>query len=43
MRKAAETVMEHTAGATPLLRAEGLVERGDDEQILKNGLPNEMQ
>ena len=41
--KAAETVMEHTAGATPLLRAEGLVERGDDEQILKNGLPNEMQ
>jgi len=41
--KAAEIVMEHAAAGIPLERAAGLVERSDDEQQLKNGLPDVMQ
>ena len=41
--KAAETVMEHASNGIPLARAAGLNERADDEQILKNGLPDLMQ
>jgi hypothetical protein len=36
--KAAEIVMEHAASGIPLTRAAGLVQRAEDEQILKNGL-----
>lgn len=38
--KAAETVMAHTADGIPLERAAGLVERSEDVQALKNGLPD---
>lgn len=36
--KAAELAMQKTSDGLPLERAEGLVERGEDEQILKQGL-----
>lgn len=41
--KAAEIAMERTADGIPMMRAEGLLERGEDEAALKNGLPDMMQ
>jgi hypothetical protein len=41
--KGAEIAMEHVAGATPLVRAEGLLERSSDTNTLQNGLPDTMQ
>src|SRR5208337_4403217 len=41
--KGAEIAMEHVAGSTPLIRAEGLLERGTDKNDLQNGLPDTMQ
>jgi len=38
--KAAEIVMQHTADGIPLARAAGLVERAEDVDALKNGLPD---
>ena len=40
--KAAEIAMQKTADGIPLERAMGLTERGSDEAILKNGLPDQM-
>jgi hypothetical protein len=40
--KAAEIAMQHTADGIPLTRAEGLLERSDDENVLRNGLPDQM-
>jgi hypothetical protein len=37
--KITEIAAEHMAGAIPLERAEGLVSRDQDEQILRNGIP----
>jgi hypothetical protein len=38
--KAAETVMQHAADGIPLERAAGLLEREEDKNALKNGLPD---
>lgn len=40
---AAKIVMEHAADGIPLERAAGLVERGEDVDALKNGLPDMTQ
>jgi hypothetical protein len=41
--KAAETVMAHASNGIPLSRAAGLVERAEDVDALKNGLPDQTQ
>jgi len=38
--KITEIAAEHMAGAIPLERAEGLVERNQDQQFLRNGVPD---
>ena len=41
--KAAEIAMQHTADGIPLTRATGLVERAQDEEMLRHGIPDMMQ
>jgi hypothetical protein len=41
--KAAEIVMQHAADGIPLERAATLLERGEDENALRSGLPDAMQ
>ena len=41
--KAAEIAMQHTADGIPLTRATGLLERAQDESMLKQGIPDVMQ